>query len=65
MKAQQTVFTGSPAGSTSQQFFVCEGLYEIFSAHISKEGASLPLFLVRIRKIEMAGLGNIKYEKMT
>lgn len=65
LKAQQPLFTGSPVSSTSQQFFVCETLYELFSAYVSKEGASPPLFLVRIRKIEMAALGNIKYENMT
>lgn len=65
MKAQQTVFTRSPASSTSQQIFVCESLYELFSAYINKEGTSPSIFLVRIRKIEMTALEEIKFENMT
>lgn len=59
------MFTGSLASHTSQQIFICESLFELFSACISKEGASPPLFLVRIRKIGMVALGNIEYEHMT
>lgn len=65
LKAQQTVFTRSPASSTRQQMFVCENLYELFSAYINKEGTSPSIFLVRIRKIEMAALEEIKFENMT
>lgn len=65
LKAQRTVFTRSPASSTSQQMFVCENLYELFSAYINKEETSPSIFLVRIRKIEMAALEEIKIENMT
>lgn len=43
LKAQQTVFR-SPASTTSQQIFVCENSYELFSAYINKEGTSPSIF---------------------
>lgn len=65
LKAQQTVLTRSPASSTRHQMFVCENLYELFSAYINKERTSPSIFLVRIRKIEMAAFEEIKFENMT
>lgn len=65
LKAQQTVLITSPASTTRQQIFVCESLYELFSAYINKEGTSPSIFLVRRGKIEMAALEEIKFENMT
>lgn len=44
--------------------FLCVSLYELFSASINKEGTSPSIFLVRITKIEMAALEEIKFENM-
>lgn len=65
LETQQTVLAATPASGCSQQMLVCKSLFELLSTHINKEGASPPLFLESIRKIEMAAIGNTKYENMS
>lgn len=44
LKAQQIVFTASPTSSTSQEIFVCESSYDLFSACVSEEEGISPSF---------------------